>query len=128
MELPTLTKPAQYCKDTGHLLENCVQLEARNNFLAGKGKESEGGFKLTAPAPQGQGCRGGAKLDPPSLTRFEDRFEQIVRTLTSSAMSTRNQAAYFKKGSLTMSIHYHGIPGFKSSILVGLRIHGDAHS
>ena len=23
-----------YCKDTGHLLENCVRLEARNTFLA----------------------------------------------------------------------------------------------
>ena len=26
-----------------------------------------------------------------------------------------------------MSLHYHGILGFKSSIFVGLRIHGDAH-
>ena len=36
------TNPDQtchYCKDTGHLLENCVRLEARNNFLADKEKE-----------------------------------------------------------------------------------------
>ena len=40
------TNPDQtcrYCKDTGHLLENCVCLEARNQFLANKErKEKEG--------------------------------------------------------------------------------------
>ena len=33
----------QYCKDTGHLLENCVRLEARNKFMAERErKEKEG--------------------------------------------------------------------------------------
>ena len=40
------TNPDQtcwYCKDTWHLLENCVRLEARNKFLADKErKEKEG--------------------------------------------------------------------------------------
>ena len=40
------TNPDQtcrYCKDTGHLLENCVRLEARNKFVAEKErKEKEG--------------------------------------------------------------------------------------
>ena len=46
----------------------------------------KGGVKLTAPASQGRGHRGGAKFDPPSLTRFEDRFECIVKTLTSNSV------------------------------------------
>ena len=36
-------------------------------------------------------------LDPPSLTRFEDRFEQIVRTLTSSAVSTETKQRILKR-------------------------------
>ena len=40
------TNPNQtcrYCKDTGHLLENCVRLEARNKFIAERErKEKEG--------------------------------------------------------------------------------------
>ena len=51
----------QYCKDMGHLLENCVRLEARQQFLANQEK-CEGGVKLIAPASQGLGRRGGAKL------------------------------------------------------------------
>ena len=32
-----------YCKDTGHLLENCLRLEARNKFVAEcERKEKEG--------------------------------------------------------------------------------------
>ena len=96
-----VTNPDQTChywKDTGHLLENCVQLEARNKFIAEREREkTEGGFKLIAPAPQGRGCRGGAELDPPSLTRFEDQFEQIVRTLTSSAVSTKTKQRILKR-------------------------------
>ena len=34
----------QYCKDTGHLLENCVRLEARNKFLADKEKKEKEGL------------------------------------------------------------------------------------
>ena len=34
----------QYCKDTGHLLENCVHLEARNNFLAEKERKAKEGL------------------------------------------------------------------------------------
>ena len=34
----------QYCKDTGHLLENCVCLEARNNFLAEKERKAKEGL------------------------------------------------------------------------------------
>ena len=41
--------------------------------------------------------QGGAKLDPPSITRFEDRFEQIVRTLTSSAMSSKTKQHILKR-------------------------------
>ena len=32
----------QYCKDTGHLLENCLQLQAREQFLANQEKLKEG--------------------------------------------------------------------------------------
>ena len=32
----------QYCKDMGHLLENCVRLEARQQFLANQEKLKEG--------------------------------------------------------------------------------------
>ena len=33
----------QYCKDTGHLLENCLRLEAQNKFIAERErKEKEG--------------------------------------------------------------------------------------
>ena len=41
------TNPDQtcrYCKDTGHLLENCVRLEARNNFLAEKERKAKEGL------------------------------------------------------------------------------------
>ena len=41
------TNPDQtchYCKDTGHLVENCVQLEARNEFLAEKEKKEKEGL------------------------------------------------------------------------------------
>ena len=62
-----------------------------------KRKKTEGRFKLTAPAPQGQGCRGGAQLDPPSLTKFEDRFEQIVRTLKSCAVSNETKQHILKR-------------------------------
>ena len=40
-----VTNPDQtcwYCKDTGHLLENCVRLEARQKFLANHEKCEEG--------------------------------------------------------------------------------------
>ena len=36
------TNPDQtcyYCKDTGHLLENCARLEARNKFIADREKK-----------------------------------------------------------------------------------------
>ena len=89
-------KTCHYCKDTGHLLENCLRLEARTNSWQ-KEKKTEGGFKLIAPAPQGRGRRGGAKLDLPSLTRFEDRFEQIVRTLTSSAVTNETKQRILKR-------------------------------
>ena len=39
------TNPEQscrYCKDTGHLLENCLRLEARNKFIAKQEKLKEG--------------------------------------------------------------------------------------
>ena len=39
------TNPEQschYCKDTGHLLENCLRLEARNKFVAEQEKMKEG--------------------------------------------------------------------------------------
>ena len=61
------------------------------------GEEREGGFKLTAPAPQGRGDRGGAKLDPPSLVKFEDRFEQIVKTLKSCAVSNETKQRILKR-------------------------------
>ena len=40
-----VTNPEQschYCKDTGHLLENCLRLEARNKFVAKQEKMKEG--------------------------------------------------------------------------------------
>ena len=55
------------------------------------------GFKLRAPAPQGWGCRGGAKFDPSSVSRFEDRFEQIVRTLTSCAVLSEAKQHILKR-------------------------------
>ena len=36
-------------------------------------------------------------MDPPSITRFEDRFEQIVRTLTSSAVSSETKHHILKR-------------------------------
>ena len=56
-----------------------------------------GGFKLKAPDPQGRGCRGGAKFDPPSITRFEDIFDCIVNTLTSNAMSSETKQHILKR-------------------------------
>ena len=50
-----------------------------------------------APAPQGQGRRGGAKLDPPSLAKFENRFEQIVKTLKSCAVSNETKQRILKR-------------------------------
>ena len=41
------TNPDQTChywKDTGHLLENCVRLEARNKFVAERGKKEKEGL------------------------------------------------------------------------------------
>ena len=41
------TNPDQtchYCKDTGHLLENCVWLEARNKFMAEREKKQKEGL------------------------------------------------------------------------------------
>ena len=60
-------------------------------------RDKWGGFKLRAPAPQGQGRRGRAKFDPPLVSRFEDRFEQIVRTLTSSAVSSETKQHILKR-------------------------------
>ena len=40
-----VTNPKQtcrYCKDMGHLLENCLSLEARNKFIAEQEKMKEG--------------------------------------------------------------------------------------
>ena len=36
-------------------------------------------------------------MDPPSIARFEDRFEQIVRTLTSSTVSTKTKQRILKR-------------------------------
>ena len=39
-----VTNPGQscrYCKDTGHLLENCLRLQAREEFLANRDKTRE---------------------------------------------------------------------------------------
>ena len=41
------TNPKQtchYCKDMGHLLENCLRLEARNNFIADRERQCEEGL------------------------------------------------------------------------------------
>ena len=56
-----------------------------------------GGFKLKAPAPQGCGHRGGAKFDPSSFSRFEDRFEQIVKTLSNCAMTSETKQHILKR-------------------------------
>ena len=40
-----VTNPDQtcrYCKDTGHLIGNCLRLQAREEFLANQDKEGEG--------------------------------------------------------------------------------------
>ena len=42
MTNPELT--CRYCKDTGHLLENCVRLEARQQFLANLERKREEGL------------------------------------------------------------------------------------
>ena len=34
----------RYCKDTGHLLENCLRLDARNKFVAEREKKQEEGL------------------------------------------------------------------------------------
>ncbi len=36
----------RYCKDTGHLLENCLRLDARNKFIADQEKKQEEGLNL----------------------------------------------------------------------------------
>ena len=41
------TNPDQtcwYCKDTGHLLENCLRLEARNKFIAERERRQKEGL------------------------------------------------------------------------------------
>ena len=50
------TNPDQtcrYCKDTGVLIGKLCLPRSQEQFPGRKGKESKGGFKLTAPAPQG---------------------------------------------------------------------------
>ena len=37
-----LEQSCRYCKDTGHLLKNCLQLQAREQFLANQDKLKEG--------------------------------------------------------------------------------------
>ena len=81
----------------GTLIGKLCQIRSQEQVPGRKGKKRKGGFKLTAPAPQGRGRRGGAKLDPPSLSRFEDRFKQIVRTLTSSAITTETKQHILKR-------------------------------
>ena len=41
--------------------------------------------------------QGRARVDPPSLTRFEDRFEQIVKTLKSCAVSNETKQRILKR-------------------------------
>ena len=36
-----LEQSCRYCRDTGHLLENCLQLQAREQFLANQNKSKE---------------------------------------------------------------------------------------
>ena len=36
-------------------------------------------------------------FDPPSLTHFEDRFESILKTLTSNAMSSKTKQHILKR-------------------------------
>ena len=119
---------ARYCKDAGHLLENCLWLQAREQFLANQDK-AKGRVKLKAPASQGLGHRGGAKFDPPlTSTCFEDRFESMLKTLPSNAVSSETKQRILKRAvlqclSITMEFLWS-----KSSIFVRLRFHGDAHS
>ena len=88
MGLPIPTRPVVIVRTQGTCWRTVSGLKPENKFVAEKREKTEGGFKLIAPAPQGRGRRGGAELDPPSLTRFEDRFEQIVRTLSNLTSST----------------------------------------
>ena len=97
MEIPTPTKPAVIVRILGICWKIVLGLKPRNKFIAERERKEEEGFKLTAPAPQGQGCRGEAKLDPPALAKFENRFEQIVKTLKSCAMSNETKQRILKK-------------------------------
>ena len=67
-------------------------------------------------------------MDPPSLTRFEDRFEQIVRTLTSSAMSTETKQRILKRAvsqclSITMEFLGLKVPSLLDSGSMVMLIH-----
>ena len=44
-------KSCRYCKDTGHYIENCLRLAARNEFLASQQQQQMGGLnrKLLFP-------------------------------------------------------------------------------
>ena len=51
----------RYCKDTGHLIGNCLSFKLEKSSL--QIKKNKGGVKLKAPASQGPGCKGRAKID-----------------------------------------------------------------
>ena len=66
-----VTNPEQscrYCKDTGHLLENCLLASSQGSVPVLIRTKAKGGVKLKAPASQGLGCRGGGRFDPSSFT------------------------------------------------------------
>ena len=67
-------------------------------------------------------------MDPPSLTRFEDRFEQIVRTLTGIGVSTETKQCILKRAvsqclSITMEFLGLKVPSLLDSGSMVMLIH-----
>ena len=79
---------------------NCLRLQAREEFLANQNKTGEG-VKLKAPASQGPGCRGGAKIDPPLSMLCKDKFESMLKDfLSSNSVSNDTKQCVLKRAVL----------------------------
>ena len=84
--------------------------------------------KLKTPASQGHGRRGRVKVGPYLPSYPEDKFEEILETLTNHAVSLETKQRILNRAvsqcpSITIDILGQKIPS-----LLDLRIYGDAHS
>ena len=103
----------QYCKDTGHEIDNCKHLQYKEDLLAGK----KSGRGQTRGSDIGVGLRVGAtsKNDPMISSSLDSQLDDnMLKTLVNSASITGNKTTCNAKGCVRLSQGYlecHGKGG-----------------